>query len=126
MRHSHVKKCLDGAAPMPYRFPMYTPVGEDTTLEGDQPWYPCFFEGCDEFRFLKKEHLKEHLLNMHQPEAYRAFGLTVYELKGFLPQSSRTSLLPWPASRSVHGSVQQSTRKSNTTVNASKSSVINL
>ena len=63
---------------------------------------------------------------MHQPEAYQAFGLTEWELRGWLPQSSKTSLLPWPASKSVHGSVQQSTRKSQANENATKSSVINL
>ena len=63
---------------------------------------------------------------MHQPEAYQAFGLTEWELRGWLPQSSKTSLLPWPVSKSVHGSVQQSTRKSQANENATKSSVINL
>ena len=125
MRNKNVKKCEEGAAPMPYRFPKYTPVEEDTILDGDQPWYPCFFKGCDEFHFVEEAHLKEHLLNMHQPEAYMAFGLTEWELRNWLPQSSKTSLLPWPVSKSVHGSVRRSTRRSHAIENASRSSVIN-
>ena len=35
MKHSHVKKCEEGKAPKPYRFPLYTPQGHDTDLEGD-------------------------------------------------------------------------------------------
>ena len=35
MKHSHVPKCKANGVPKPYLFPLYTPQGHDTDLEGD-------------------------------------------------------------------------------------------
>ena len=126
MCYSHVPKCKVNGVPKQYRFPLYTPQGQDTDLEGNTPWYPCFFEDCDRFRFVELAHLKLHLLIMHMPEAYRTFGLTEYELKGYLPQSTETSLISWPGDQTLHGSVQQSSRKSRPSISVSGTSAIDL
>ena len=35
MNYSHVPKCKDIGVPKPYRFPLYTPLGYDTIIEGE-------------------------------------------------------------------------------------------